>query len=225
VVLVLSVFALLSLARIALRVRSGGSYSSYLLPASVIVFCYLCCRVLPAHAYGRAGRRLTARVVLALLTLWALGAALTASHRYLTRHTEAIATSRGRILTTPALAQAFRDALTLIERRTKVGEFVAVLPEGTTLLFLTDRRNPLHEEITVPGFIEDEERAIARLRSTGTRLVLVASRRTGEYGAAEFGRDYARSLAGFIRAAYARCDGGAPLPGEGDVPRFSAFCR
>jgi hypothetical protein len=225
VVLVLSVFALLSLARIALRVRSGGSYSSYLLPASAIVFCYLCCRVLPAHVHGRAGRRLTARVVLALLTLWALGAALTASHRYLTRHTEAIATSRGRILTTPALAQAFRDALALIERRTKAGEFVAVVPEGTTLLFLADRRNPLHEEITVPGFIEDEERAIARLRSTGTRLVLVASRRTSEYGAAEFGRDYARSLAGFIRATYARCDGDVPLPGAGDVPRFSAFCR
>src|SRR5205085_948746 len=40
ILIVCTVYALASLARIILRVRSGGAYSSYLLPASVMMFTY-----------------------------------------------------------------------------------------------------------------------------------------------------------------------------------------
>ena len=81
---------------------------------------------------------------------------------------------------------------------------VAVLPEGTSLNFLSGRRNPLREEIILPGVLDEaaETRAIRQLRDADTRLILIANRPTPEFGAAVFGRDYNRHLMGWIEENY-----------------------
>jgi hypothetical protein len=121
----------------------------------------------------------------------------------------------------PALGPAFARALSLIERRTRPGDAVAVLPEGTALLFFTDRRNPLTEEIAVPGFL-DETRARGQLTLRAPRLVLIANRATPEYGPAHFGQDYAQSLQRLIEERYESC--GVLGPTLPSALVFRAYC-
>jgi 4-amino-4-deoxy-L-arabinose transferase-like glycosyltransferase len=222
VVVALSVFALASLARMVLRVRSGGSYSSYLLPAAVIVFTYLWCALLPALMPATAARRSTRVAGLALLTCWVLGVAVVTVYRYRTQQTAELATPRGVMMTTPDRQRAFVEAMAFIDAHTQPGELVAVLPEGTSLLFFTDRRNPLHEEITVPGFLY-EDRALQSLAERPVALVLIANRATPEYGPARFGVDYGQRLLAFIRERFVPC-GRLGAPTAAGSLSFDAYC-
>jgi hypothetical protein len=218
----LAVFALASLARMALRVRSGGSYSSYLLPVAVILFTYLWCALLPALMAAGAARRFMRVAGLALLTCWVLGVAVATTYRYRTQHTAELATPRGVMRTTPDRQQAFFEALSFIDAHTHPGDLVAVFPEGTSLLFFTDRRNPLHEEITVPGFLH-EDRAIRTLAEKPVSLVLIANRATPEYGPTRFGVDYGQRLMAHIQQRLVPC-GRLGAPASARSLSFGAYC-
>jgi hypothetical protein len=202
--IVVVAYALLSLTRVILRVRSGGAYSSYLLPASVVLFTYswvyLFPRVFRDHVARNAARKIALCLILADVAL----TATLISYRFRARNTYSIDTSRGTMVAVPDLGRAFDEARSFITRETGAGEYVAVLPEGTSLNFFTDRPNPLREEITTPGFLdgENEERAIGELERSGARLVLVSNRPTPEFGAVVFGRDYCSQLMGWINAHF-----------------------
>jgi hypothetical protein len=194
--LTLSVYALSSLARVVLRVRSGGAYSSYLLPSSVILFTF-------AWAYTFAERfrspnvtRVVRNIWIALILADVVATAPLLAHRFREKNTYRLATERGTIIAVPDLGQAFDEAIKLINSQTRPGDSVAILPEGTSLDFFTGRRNPLREEITTPGFLdaEGELRAIRQLEESDTRLVLVTNRPTPEFGSSIFGSDYCRTL-------------------------------
>jgi len=193
---IVSVYALASLARVILRVRSGGAYSSYLLPASVIMFTYGW-----AHPFaemfrdGRA-RRLARNIAIGLILADALATAGLFAYRFRARNTYTITTARGTIIAVPDLGKAIDEAITFINQETAPGEPIAVMPEGTSLNFFTGRPNPLREEITTPGYLDgaDEARAIRQLEQSNTRLVLIANRATSEFGADVFGRDYCQQL-------------------------------
>ena len=207
ILLVVSVYAFASLARVILRVRSGGAYSSYLLPASVIIFTY-------AWAYpfaemfrepraGRFARNIAVGLILADVVL----TAGLLSYRYRDKNTYALKTDRGTMLAVPDLGEAMNQAITFIKRETAEGDAVAVLPEGTSLSFFTDRPNPLREEITTPGYLdaEGEERAIQQLVRSNTQLVLVTNRATSEFGPRVFGRDYCQTLMQWIEQNFEEC--------------------
>jgi hypothetical protein len=141
-------------------------------------------------------------------------------------HPVALVTPRGVMMTTSVLQRGFAEAMAFIEQRARPNDFVAVFPEGTALLFFTDRRNPLHEEITVPGFL-DEGRAIRALTEKPVALVLIANRSTPEYGPARFGRDYARRLMRLIEERFVPCGrlGARRTPeGVGGKTSFDAYC-
>jgi 4-amino-4-deoxy-L-arabinose transferase-like glycosyltransferase len=207
IVLIIAVYALASLARVILRVRSGGAYSSYLLPASVIVFTYAWVHPF-ANLFRNAHTRRVARNIAVALML--LDVAITAgllSFKFRDRNTYALNTDRGTIIAIPDLGQSIDEAISFIKRETEPGEPVAVMPEGTSLNFFTDRPNPLREEITTPGFLnrEGEDRAIRQLIQSDTRLVLVANRATSEFGAEAFGRDYCQTLMRWIEQNFEAC--------------------
>ena len=206
--LVASSFALVMLARLVLRVRSGGSYGSYLLPASVVLFVYAWVEGIPRWLAGPQGRPLARQVALTVLGVAAGATMVTVTVRYRSQPEYALATGRGEMKVNPAYGTAFEQAIHMIDGRTAPGDAVAVLPEGTSLDFLTDRRNPLREEIVTPGLLDEggESRAIARLRETDTKLVFVANRPTPEFGAPVFGRDYDRELMDWIDANYSLCE-------------------
>jgi hypothetical protein len=227
--MLVSAFALAVLARTLLRVRSGGAYSSYLLPAAVVVFVYAWTRMLPLAMPDSATRRAARRVTLLLIFLWmTIIAGLTVS-RYDKHFTYKLATPRGTMLVRRDLGVAFDQAMAFIAQRSQRGDAMAVLPEGTALDFFTGRRNPLNEEITTPGLL-DEPRAIRRLSETQTPLVLITNRLTEEFGAPVIGRDYYQDLMRAIEKDYAVCGlfGEDVTPGMavGD-PRFfiRAYCR
>ncbi|HSQ19904.1 MAG TPA: hypothetical protein VLR92_05970, partial [Blastocatellia bacterium] len=116
-------------------------------------------------------------------------------------------TDRGTIVTVSDLGQSINEAIGFIKSETAPDEPVAVMPEGTSLNFFTDRPNPLREEITTPGYLDraGEERAIRQLIQSNTRFVLVANRATSEFGAEAFGRDYCRNLMHWIEQNFEAC--------------------
>ena len=198
--IVVVVYALASVARVILRVRSGGAYASYLLPVSVILFTYGW-----AHPFadmfrdGRA-RRLACNIAIGLILIDAIVTGGLLSYRYRSKNTYPIITERGTIIAVPDLGQAIDEATAFINNETAVGEPIAVMPEGTSLNFFTVRPNPLREEITTPGFLdrEGEERAIRQLNESNTRLIFITNRLTSEFGANVFGRDYCQRLMQWI---------------------------
>jgi hypothetical protein len=230
--IVCSVYALASLARVILRVRSGGAYSSYLLPASVMMFTYGWTQPFGAIFKDRRARRLARNLAMGLIFVDVGLTAGLLAHRFRTRNTAAIVTTRGTIITIPDIGQAWNEALTYIEQNTAPGEAIAVMPEGTSLNFFSGRRNPLREEITTPGFLDEagEERAIRQLGTANTKLILITNRLTSEFGASVFGRDYCQHLMQWVEANYEPCAMFGPdkNPGLqiGDRTFFiRAYCR
>ena len=207
ILIVCAVYALASLARVILRVRSGGAYSSYLMPASVIMFTYAW--VVPFAGVFKDGRarRLARNLALGLMLAdIALTAGLLA-YRFRARNTTPIATARGTIIAVPDIGQAWNEALAYIDQNTAPAAAIAVMPEGTSLDFFSGRRNPLREEITTPGFLDEagEARAIRQLQASDAKLILITNRLTSEFGAAVFGRDYCQHLMAWIEANYEPC--------------------
>jgi hypothetical protein len=204
VVIVMSIYAMASLARIVLRVRSGGAYSSYLIPVSVILFTYCWVRIFPSFLSGWRARLMARRITVGILLADVVLTAILISYRYRINDTYPVSTARGTIVTQPELGRAFDEAVGFINNQSRPGEPIAVLPEGTSLDFLTDRRNPLREEIVTPGFLDGagELRAIRQLEESDTRLILITNRPTPEFGPTFFGADYCRSLANWIDSNY-----------------------
>jgi hypothetical protein len=202
--IIIATYSLASLARVILRVRSGGAYSSYLLPTSVILFTYILAYQFSNLLKEDRARLLARHIIIGLILADAVITSGLLAYRYRSRNDYALVTERGTILAVQDLGKSFDQAIAYINRETVPGEPVAVLPEGTSLLFFTNRTNPLREEITTPGFLDlaGEERAIRRLTETNTRLVLIANRATSEFGATIFGRDYCRHLMEWIKANY-----------------------
>jgi len=232
ILIVCSVYALASLARVILRVRSGGAYSSYLLPASVMMFTYGWTHPFAEIFKDQRARRLACNLALGLILAdVALTAGLLAV-RFRSHNTVAIATPRGTIIAVPDYGQAWNEALPYIEQQTAPNDAIAVMPEGTSLNFFSGRRNPLREEITTPGFLDEagEQRAIRQLRDAETKLILITNRSTSEFGAAVFGRDYCQQLMQWIEENYEVCAMFGPdkNPGLqiGDRSFFiRAYCR
>ncbi|MEK6409502.1 MAG: hypothetical protein AABN34_21465 [Acidobacteriota bacterium] len=200
IVLVVTVYALASLARVILRVRSGGAYSSYLLPASVILFTYAWVHPFAAMFREDKTRRAARNIAVGLILADVVLTAGLLSYRYRDKNTYMLKTDRGTMLAVPDLGEAMNEAIGFIKRETGDAEPVAVMPEGTSLNFFTGRPNPLREEITTPGYLdrEGEERAIRQLLESNTRLVLVTNRATSEFGPKVFGRDYCQTLMQWI---------------------------
>jgi 4-amino-4-deoxy-L-arabinose transferase-like glycosyltransferase len=207
IILIIAVYSLASLARVILRVRSGGAYSSYLLPASVILFTYAWVGPL-ANLFPKAEtRRMAYNLAVALMMLDVAITAGLLSYKFRDRNTYALNTARGTIIAIPDLGEAIDQTITFIKRETAPGEPVAVMPEGTSLNFFTDRPNPLREEITTPGYLdrEGEERAIRQLIQSDTRFVFVTNRATSEFGREAFGRDYCQTLMQWIEQNFEAC--------------------
>jgi hypothetical protein len=205
--IVVAVYALASLARVILRVRSGGAYSSYLLPVSVILFTYGWAVPFSSLFKDVRVQRLARNIALSLLFADVIVTAGLLGYRFRTRNTTPVRSARGTIIAVPDLGQAWNEALDYIDHNTMPGDAVAVFPEGTSLDFFSGRRNPLREEIITPGFLDfaSEERAINQLRGADTKLIFITNRKTEEFGAAVFGQDYCRHLMEWIDQNYERC--------------------
>ena len=226
-----AVYALTNLARMILHVRSGGAYASFLLPISVVMFTFLWVGPFPGRFPEARLARMVRAVTLTLILIAAVVNGGVLAYRYRTRTTVPIAAARGTMIAEPDMGQAFNEALAYIASHTRPGDAIAVLPEGTSLTFLSGRRNPLREEIVTPGYLDDaaESRAIRQLEEARTALILVPNRPTAEFGRAVFGRDYCERLMRWIEQRYYVCAMFGPVKDPalriGDPPFFiRAYC-
>ena len=225
--LVCALFALACLGRSLLYVRTN-SYGTFMLPAALMVAAWVATWELPLLLRRPAAVRWARRLGAVLLLAWT-GTGVVATYRATAGRVYRVSTPRGTMSMGRPRAEAFAGAIRFVERETRPGEPVAVLPEGTSILFLADRRNPLTEELATPGLL-NEARAVSQLESSGTRLILLTDRPTDEFGAHAFGRDYAQGTMAWIEARYRVCGtfGLDPRPDrEIGSGRFfiKAYCR
>jgi hypothetical protein len=196
------------LARVVLRVPSGGPYGGFMLPTSFILFFYIFVIELPrliARWMRDDKQEAPARVfgagVILLLTLITGG---DTAIRYRTKYIATVKVPRAYFLVAQVHDPAYLDALAFLRRNAAPGEAIAVFPEGSDLAFLSDLRMPLRHQIFLPGLMsaEDEQKAISQLSAEPIRYILIANRPTREFGAAIFGRDYYPALGAAIERDY-----------------------
>ena len=205
IIFILAVFSLAILARVVLRVPSGGFSGSFYIPSSLILIVYALLRVLPAaikrwtsdkDSYVRA-RAIT--VVFCILAI--VGTAVSFSIRYRSRFGYEISAARGKLIAEHGSGPTIGEAVEFIENNASKNETIAVLPEGNDLAFLTGRRINLRHQVLIPGFLsaEDEMHAIDALERDDVRYILVANRPMREFGATTFGEDFYMTLGSYIR--------------------------
>ena len=205
---IIAVYSLAILARVALRVPSGGAFGSVFLPTSMILFCYLFLRLAPEvvgrWAKDRLAPRRTRLIGAGILISLLLATAVVYGARYRRNFNYELMTPRGDLIVRRSIGEAFREALDFIAKRTTPDDAIAVLPEGSDLAFLGERRMALRLQIFHPGFLDEQgERAeIARLQAARARYALVVNRSMHEFGADVFGRDYFTTLGRWIDEHY-----------------------
>jgi hypothetical protein len=208
ILFVIAIYSLAMLARVVLRVPSGGPYGGFMLPTSFLLFFYIFVTELPRliarwmrddQQEARA-RRLGAGGILLL----ALIAGSDAAIRYRTKYIGTVQAPRAHFLVAQAHDPAYLDALAFLRQNSAPGEAIAVFPEGSDLAFLSDLRMPLRHQIFLPGLMSaaDEQKAITQLSTEPIRYILIANRPTREFGAAIFGRDYYPALGAAIERDY-----------------------
>ena len=201
---VLCIYAAISLARIPLRAAADTVYAATLLPPSIIVLAWLAISMPRLVLPRQPAKRLAGHLAVAVLFGYALWAAAVDAQTYRGQPLGTISTERGTMKALPELADAFGAAITFVLAETRAGEPVAVVPEGTSINFLTDRPNPLREESVHPGILDanGELDAIARLEAHGVRFVLIANRSTWMYGKPVFGTDYCTQLMAWVEERF-----------------------
>ena len=224
IILTIAVYSLAVLARVALRVPSGGAFGSFFLPTSLLLLVWLFARILARRAEqsGVSGIR---RVVLTGILLILAVTSIIYGVRYRRLYEVEIRTARGNFYAPSATGPVLREALDFLATRTRPCDPVVVLPEGSELAFLTDRRYPLRHQILIPGLMgqADEQRAIRTIEQLGVEHILVVNRPMREFGLTGLGDDFYQPLGEWIEDNY-RVEkvigaGGDPAVRIGD-PRF-----
>jgi 4-amino-4-deoxy-L-arabinose transferase-like glycosyltransferase len=205
---IIALYSLAVLARVVLRVPSGGAFGGFFLPTSLILFCYLFLRAAP-EVVGRWAQDLSVARRTRLIGAWMLIALLMATAvvygaRYRFNFNYELKTPRGDLFVRRPIGEAFREALDFIAERSNPEDAIAVLPEGGDLAFLSQRRMPLRLQIFHPGFLDEQgERAeIERLQASQARYALIVNRSMHEFGADAFGRDYFPTLGRWLDENY-----------------------
>ena len=205
---IISFYSLAILARVALRVPSGGAFGSFFLPTSLILIVYLLTSFLPNligkwtdYLYTGEFARKVGHVLLLILVVISI---VVFSVRYRRNYSFQVNTARGSFYTRPDVGIAMQQAIDYLISRTNRDEAIAVFPEGSDLAFLSDRRMILRYPILHPDFMNEqgERAAIDHLQRSNVRHILIVNRSMTEFGAKVFGRDYNPLLGNWIDRNY-----------------------
>ncbi len=202
--LIVSVYSLVVLARVIIRIPGGGGYGAGLLPVPILLFVYIVTARFPIFRLTAEAERCRRRTVHMLLAAALMATTAVLIVRYTRGSYTWLHTSRGSLRQPPAITLAMHQAIEFLGRHTKTGDPVLSLPEGSSLNFLADRPAPLRYEVLTPGFLSDaeEQRSIRTLQEKSVEFVFLWNRPTSEFGPAVIGRDYCPALMGWIEENY-----------------------
>jgi len=208
ILFIIAVYALAMIVRVVLRVPSGGFSGSFYLPASIILIFYALLVLLP-QAIGKwtnddESQLRAMRIVTAICTLAIVVTGVSFGIRFRRNYNYEIVAPRGRLYGERYSGPALSETLKFIEANIAEGEFIAVLPEGCDIGFLTGRRMNFRHQVLIPSFLseQDELDAIAALKKENIRYIFIPNRAMREFGKVEFGRDFYQTLGRYIEENY-----------------------
>ena len=105
-------------------------------------------------------------------------------------------TAAGALRLPAVKAAAIARTQEYLEGKAHAGDTLTAFPESGFFNFVTGLRNPLQQDLIVPGVLSGSREAAAarRIDAAGPRFVLLCNRTTAEFGPVAFGRDYAVGL-------------------------------
>jgi 4-amino-4-deoxy-L-arabinose transferase-like glycosyltransferase len=205
ILLLISIFSLVSILRAILNVTTTGPYTPFFIPSLIIIYLYLLFRAAPELLSQSISIRANVRrAAMLLIALLIIGMAINSAIRFRRLNTFIVSTPHGSFVTIPEIGEPLAAAIKYVEERTKPDDHVLALPVATTINFLTARRYPLREEIVHPGFLTGEKEldAIERIKAHHVPLILIANLDTSEFRDRTFGVDYNQPLMQWINENY-----------------------
>ena len=198
---VLALFGLAVGARVLAEVLPFG-YSIYYSPVLFLLLIILLIEATRRAASGRPAVR--EAIVCTVLVLEAIGLVV-AVHPGLERDAVPLSTERGIIYARPSEAATFPGVIAFIREQQAMGKKVAILPEETSLYFLTGTQAPARWYALTPGVLHSpalEREYIAALDRQKVDYVLLSNRTTKEYGLPFFGFDYNQAVYQWLTSHY-----------------------
>lgn len=116
-----------------------------------------------------------------------------------------LTTERGTMKVPPSAASSYRAAIDFMREKAAAGESVLSVPEDTSLYFFSGLDCPTRAYALTPGMVAPGKMTdafIAEMERKQVRYLLWSDRKFPEYGAPEFGKDFDREIATYLRAHY-----------------------
>jgi hypothetical protein len=116
-------------------------------------------------------------------------------------------TKYGTLRVSQRVAENYRAALAFLQEKKEHGEAVLILPEDTTLYFLSDTHTPTRVYPFTPGVVAPgkmTEELFREIEEKNVKYLLWSNRTFGEYGVSNFGRDFNQELAHYLAARFER---------------------
>lgn len=187
--------------RILLGARDGAPYSAFGLPLPLLAAALLLGGAfLPARLEAvRPGAGTTFRLLLLALLLGWGGVRLWENARWFRGPGRwvTLASDFGRFgVTPPERGKTLDGVLALLRERSRPGDRLVVLPEGSILNVLSGLPNPLPQAQVLPGMLDaDGEREfVRRLSAAAPRWVVAANLDFGYWGVGRLGEDWGQSI-------------------------------
>lgn len=169
-----------------------SAYSSFFMPASIIVFLWLWTEWIPRlwPKIDIATWQRHAAIVFSILCALHIGRTVAISH---TQLTYPLSTQRGSMFVHRDIGPVLKETADFILAKTKPNEPLLLFPEEASLYFLCDRHSPSKYYQFAPALIanaREEQCLINDADAAKVRIVTVSNRATTEYGKPYFGLDY-----------------------------------
>ncbi|MEO7658865.1 MAG: glycosyltransferase family 39 protein [Pyrinomonadaceae bacterium] len=205
---VIAVFSIAILTRLILRVPSGGFAGSFYLPTSLGLIFFGLLVMLPNAVRKWSGDEISyARskfITRTICVAAVVGVGFSFGYRYRSKYVYRIEAPRGTVFVEQHTGPALDQAQKFIVSNTTPGEFIAVLPEGNDLGFLTARKIDLRHQVLLPAFLseQDEFEAISAMQRDNVRYIFIVNRPMREFGSVAFGRDFYQTLGNWIETNF-----------------------
>ena len=119
----------------------------------------------------------------------------------------ALETKYGTLRVNQRVAENYRAALKFLQEKKDRGDAVLILPEDTTLYFLSDTHTPTRVYPFTPGVVAPgrmTEELFREIEAKNVKYLLWSNRTFVEYGVPNFGRDFNQELAQYLAARFQR---------------------
>jgi hypothetical protein len=129
---------------------------------------------------------------------------------------------------TESVAKNYEAGIAFLKQKYSEGETVLILPEDTTMYFLSGTRAPTRVYAFNPGVLAPgrmTEELFREIESNHVKYLLWSNRTFAEYGAPVFGQDFNKGLASALKERYEEVGPLVPSGGADGGLAFTVWRR